>query len=50
MGISDDKYSDEIYKINKNDEGRVTNDIEVLKLVNWVRRKIQTIVRNNMMK
>ena len=39
MGISDDKYSDEIYKINKNDEVRVTNDIEVLRLGKFCQQK-----------
>ena len=29
--MSDDNYSDERDQINKNDEERVTNDIEVLK-------------------
>ena len=34
MDMSDDTYSDERYEIYKNDEEKVTNDIEVLKLVN----------------
>ena len=32
MYVSDDKDSDEIYHISKNDEERVTDDIEVFKL------------------
>ena len=48
--MCDDKDSDEWYHISKNDEEKVTNDIEVLKLVNWVQRKMMTIFRKNMMK
>ena len=44
----DDKDSDERYHIDKNYEERVTYDIEVLKLGNWVCRKIQTILRKNL--
>ena len=33
MGVGDDQDSDEIYQISKYDEERVTDDIEVLKLV-----------------
>ena len=40
MGMSDDKKSDEREQISKNDEEKVTEDIEVLKLGNWVCRKI----------
>ena len=32
MDMSDDKESDERYQISKNDEEKVTEDIEVLKL------------------
>ena len=34
MDMSDDKGSDERYHISKNDEERVTDDIEVFKLGN----------------
>ena len=37
-------------KIYKNDKERGTNNIEVLKLGNLVRRKIQTILKKNLMK
>ena len=35
MDTSDEKDSDERYQIDKNDEERVTNDIEVFKLVKF---------------
>ena len=50
MDMSDERDSDERYQIDKNDEERLTNDIEVLKLGNWVRRKIWTVLRRNTMK
>ena len=40
MDMSDKKDSDERYQIDKNYEERVTNNIELLKLGNLVRRKI----------
>ena len=40
MDMCGDKNFDEKYQIDKNDEERVTNDIEVLKPGNWVCRKI----------
>ena len=43
MDMSDDKECDEIYQIGENDEEMVTDDIEVLKLGKWLRRKIQKI-------
>ena len=39
--MSDDKVSDKGDHISKNDEERVTEDKEVLKLNNLVRRKIR---------
>ena len=39
MDTSDDKEYDEIDQISKNDEERVTDDMEVFKLGNWVQRK-----------
>ena len=36
----DNKESDERDHINKNDEEKVTDGIEVLKLGNWVQRNI----------
>ena len=50
MDMCGDKNFDEKYQIDKNDEERVTNDIEVLKPGNWVCRKIQTIMRDHLMK
>ena len=40
MDVSDDKDSDERYQISKNDEEIVADVIEVLKLGNWISRKI----------
>ena len=37
--MSDDKESDERYQIDQNDEERVTNDIEVFKLVKLSSKK-----------
>ena len=48
--MSDDKDSDKRYQIGENDEDGLTDDIEVLKLGNRVRRKIQTTLRNNLIK
>ena len=39
MDTSDDKDSSERYQISKNDEERVTNDIEVFKLVKLSSKK-----------
>ena len=50
MDISDDKYSDERDHIDKSYEERVTNDIEYLNREVLVRRKIQTMLRDNHMK
>ena len=48
--MSDDKESDERDQISKNDEEKVTKDIEVLKLGKLSLQKIQTVLRNNLMK
>ena len=48
--MSYDKEYDERYQIDKNDDEILTNYIEILKLVNWVNRKILTILRKNLMK
>ena len=40
MDVRDYKESDERDQLSKNNEGKVTEDIEVLKLGNWVCRKI----------
>ena len=48
--MCDDKEFDERNQISKNDEERVTDGIEVFKLVNRVHRKIQITMRNNMTK
>ena len=50
MDMSDDKDSYERYQISKNDEEKVTDVIEVLKLGRLSSQKIQTMLRNNMMK
>ena len=39
IDMSDDKYPDEIDQIDKNNEERVTNDIDVLKLGNFGSKK-----------
>ena len=49
MDMSDGKDSDERDEIYKNYEEILTNNIEVLKMEIWVRKKIQTILRNNLM-
>ena len=40
MDMSDDKEYDEIDNIIENDEERVTDDIDVLQLGNWVQRQM----------
>ena len=46
-----DKESDERNHIGKNDEDRLTDDIEVLKLVNFSsKRERYIILTNNLMK
>ena len=40
VDVSDDKDSDERYHTSKNNKEKVTDGIEVLKMVNWIRRKI----------
>ena len=47
--MSDDKYSGEKYQIDKNDKEIVTSDIKVFKLGNLICRKIQTMLRKNLM-
>ena len=48
--MSDDKEYDEIDQISKNDEEKVTEDIEVLKLGKLISQKIQTILKNILIK
>ena len=48
MDMSDDKEYGEIYQINKNDEERVTEDIDVFKLVKLSLRKNMDNIKKNL--
>ena len=50
MDMSYDKDSDEKYQKSKNDEERVTGDIEVFTLGKFSSKKMRTILRKNLMK
>ena len=50
MDMGDDNKSDERAQISKNDEEKLTEDIEVLKMGKLVCKKMETILRNNLMR